>query len=129
MGGRALTNELKKLAGHVVNVLPDGTQVTRAEALAELIWKYALGWVEETRDEHGNRRKVEHPPVAWAMQYVFERSEGKAPVANAEASTGMRAADRVRELARDRINSMAAVAAGPPKMPRKHEAQDGQGNP
>lgn len=120
-GGRALTTELKKLAAQVHTVADDGTQMTRAEVLADLIWKMALGYVEkiETRDADGNRKIHEeyHPPVAWAMQYVFERTEGKAPQAVQEENAGMKAADKVRELSRQRLNSIAKVASGIPPVP------------
>lgn len=118
-GTRALTGELKKLAGEVHTVTDDGTPVTREQALAELIWKQALGWMEVTRDENGNRKEIPHPPVAWAQQYLFERMEGKAPQATTEDTGGMKAADKVRELSKDRINKLARVAIGPPKLPKK----------
>jgi len=119
LGTRALTNELRKLAAEVHTITNDGTPVTREQALADMIWKLALGWTETVLDEEGNRKKVTHPPVAWAMQYLFERIEGKAPQAIVEDAGGIKAADRVRELAKDRINSLARVAAGPPSIKKK----------
>lgn len=123
-GGRALTTELKKLAAQVHTISDDGTQLTRAEVLADLIWKMALGWTEkiETRDADGNRkiREEYHPPVAWAMQYVFERTEGKAAPMVMEEQTGMRAAEKVRELAKQRINSLSKSVLRPPvPLPKK----------
>jgi hypothetical protein len=118
-GTRALTSELKKLASEVHTITNDGTPVTREQALADMIWKLALGWTEVQRDEEGNAKKVIHPPVAWAMQYLFERIEGKAPQAITEDGGGIKAADRVRELAKDRINGLARVAAGPPSIKKK----------
>jgi len=118
LGGKALTDELRKLAMQVHTVLDDGTPVTRAQTLAELIWKLALGWVETTRDDDGNRKEIAHPPVAWAMQYVFERTEGKAAIAQSESVDRISATDKVRDLAKARINKLAAVTVGPPKIPR-----------
>lgn len=118
-GTRALTGELKKLAGEVHTITDDGTPVTREQALANLIWKQALGWEEMTRDEMGNAKKVWHPPVAWAQQYLFERMEGKAPQAVSEDMGGMKAADKVRELSKERLNKLAKIAVGPPKIPKK----------
>lgn len=115
---RALTGHLRTLAGEVHTVTDDGTPVTREQALAELIWKQALGWTETTRDDSGNAKNVKHPPVAWAQQYLYERIDGKAMVMQPDGETGLKAADKVRELARDRVNALAAavVPSGPPKF-------------
>ncbi len=110
---RALTENLRRMASEVVDLLPDGTQITREERLAELIWKQALGYVEEVRNEEGTLTKVVHKPVAWAQQYLFERMEGKAAIAAPDASVGMRAADKVRALAKDRLNRIAETVTAP----------------
>lgn len=121
LGGKALTAELRKLAVEAIDVSPDGTPVTREQILSLLIWNQALGWTEtwwET-DSSGNRikREVKHKPVPWAQQYLFERMEGKAAQAMPEENGGVKAADKVRQLAKDRINSLARITAGPP-MPK-----------
>lgn len=118
-GSKALTNELRKLANEAFTITNDGTPVTREQKLAELIWKQALGWTETIRDDDGNPKTVVHPPVAWAQQYLFERLEGKAPQAIPEDSGGIKAVEKVRQLAKDRINNMAKVAAGPPPFRKK----------
>lgn len=117
MGGKALTAELRKLAGQAVSVDDNGDPITREMRLAELIWKQALGYTEVIRDEMGTETKRDHPPVAWAQQYLFERMEGKAPVAMPENDGTMKAADKVRQLSKDRVNALAAkiVPSGPPK--------------
>lgn len=121
IGSRALTSELRKLAQESHTVTTDGTPLTREQVLADLIWKQALGWVEviEERDDSGTMRRKEivHPPVAWCQQFLFERMEGKAPIAQGDSTGGVRAADKVRDLARQRINLLAKTAAGPPKRP------------
>lgn len=118
LGSRALTTELRKLGAEVVTVSDDGTQLTREEVLADLIWKQALGWTEKIveRDKDGNRseRELRHNPVAWAQQYLFERMEGKAPQALVEEGTGIKASEKVRDLARQRINTLSKIASGPP---------------
>lgn len=118
LGSRALTAELRKLGTQVFTINDDGTQLTREEVLAELIWKQALGWVEKwtERDDRGTliQREVKHPPVAWAQQYLFERMEGKAAQAIADETGGIKAAEKVRDLARQRINTLAKIATGPP---------------
>ena len=122
LGGKRLTAELSRLGAEIHDMLPDGTPVTRDEQLAKLIWQKALGWVEETRDAEGNRKKKAHPPESWAMQYIWERREGKAPAALPDESGGKTAAQKVRELATQRLNSIARSSVGstpPPPPPFK----------
>lgn len=116
IGSKALTDELRKLAGEVVGTDAEGNPQTRAQALAGYIWKIALGWTEITTDSNGTRKEIRHDPVAWAVQYVWERTEGKAAQAQVEETNRVSAAAKVRELAKERINKMAAVASGPPKL-------------
>lgn len=115
LSAKVLTENLRKLAAEAIDITADGTPVTRADRLAELVWQFALGWVEEGRDEEGNKYRKVHSPVGWAMQYLFERTEGRVPQAAVEEHMGVRAADKVRELSKQRINAAAAVALGPPK--------------
>lgn len=112
IGGKALTAELTRLGKLAHTVLNDGTPVTKDEVLAELIWSQALGWTEETLDDEGNKQKIVHKPVAWAQQYIIERREGRAPQSVPDQAEGIRAADKVRKLAQDRINTLARKTAG-----------------
>jgi hypothetical protein len=118
---RALTGELRRMANEAVTITDDGTPVTREQLLSQLIWKQALGWDEETCDDDGNRKLIKHPPVAWCQQFLFERIEGKAQVAVTDNESGIKAADKVRELSKDRINKLAAVKMGPPSRKPKSE--------
>lgn len=110
LGSKALTAELIRLASEVVGT----TGQTRFQILADLIWKWAIGWTEVKGD-----KTITYPPVEWAAKYVFERIEGKAATAEAEVGERITAADKVADLARQRINKMANVAAGPPKRTKK----------
>lgn len=113
-GGRHLTTSLRKLAAEIVDVDESGDPLTRAEKLAAMIWKMALGYTEDTRDDHGNLKRIVHPPVQWAIQYVYERMEGKAPLATPDDGNKIRAVDKVSELAKARINDITARVIGPP---------------
>lgn len=115
MAARALTKELAALAGEIHGLDADDNPITRRQALADLIWKFALGWEEVSRDDVGNVTRVQHKPAPWAMQYIFERIEGRAAVAVMGNEGSKKASEKVRELATDRINAMSASAAGPPK--------------
>lgn len=112
LSGKQLTNHLRTLAEEMISVTDAGDPITRAQALADLIWKFALGWTEEYRDDNGTLVKKKHPPVAWAMQYLFERTEGRAPVSMPENEGGLKAADKVSDLAKQRVNQRAKAAAG-----------------
>ena len=112
---RALTTEVRKLAEEAFSVTDDGTPLTRAEALARLLWNLALGYKEKVRDDSGTMKEVSHPPIAWAAQYLYERLEGRPQTAIAEDETRVKAAEKVRELSKQRLNKMAAaVVVGPP---------------
>lgn len=115
LSGKHLTENLRRLSSEAIDITPTGDPITRADVLAQLIWKQALGWTEEGRDDLGNKFRKVHPPVGWCQQYLFERMEGRSPQASAEETTGIKAADKVRDLAKQRINAMASIAVGPPK--------------
>jgi hypothetical protein len=112
---KALNSALRKLSCELYSAEEDGTPITRADALAKIVWCKALGWMEEYRDESGNLKKEFHKPEPWAIQYVFERLEGKSSQAVPEQEVGVRAADKVRALAKERLNKLAVIAAGPPQ--------------
>lgn len=121
LGGKALTAELRKLAVSLHTTDSEGNPISKEQALSDLIWKMALGWEEITKDENGNLIRKIHPAVAWAMQFLFERIEGKAPQSTTENEGSMKAATKVRQLAKDRINAMTVKTAigGPPKRVKK----------
>lgn len=112
---RALTKHLQSLGQEMHTIDDQGNPITREEALARLLWNMALGYVEKVRNNEGNWEEVAHKPVAWAMQAVWDRREGKVPLAIGEDDNRIKASDRVRELAKDRLNALARTAAGPEK--------------
>lgn len=131
---RALTRHLHELGAEAHTVADDGTILTREEALARLLWDKALGWEEVTRDEDGNVKRIKHKPESWAIQYIYERREGKAAAATVEEDNRIRTSERVRELARDRLNRLAEAAVnadgssgksakGPPKYNPNRDAE------
>lgn len=112
---RALTKHLQALGQEAVTINDAGDPITREEALARLLWNMALGWTEKARNDEGNWVEVIHKPVAWAMQAVWDRREGKVPQAIGEDEGRIKASDKVRELAKDRLNALAIAAAKPAK--------------
>jgi hypothetical protein len=119
---KALTGELRKLAQQAVTIDDEGNAVTREQKLAELLWNLAIGYTEAKRDPQGNLKEVKHEPVAWAVQMMFDRMEGRPQVAVQENETGIKAVDKVRELSKQRLNAIASAKIGPPKKKAKVEA-------
>ncbi len=113
--GAALTTELRKLAQEIHTVDDAGAPITKEQALAALIWKQALGWVEEVRDDKGAVKRTLHPPVAWAQSMLFERIEGKAQVTQEQTGARISAKETVSELAKQRLNALARGAKPSPK--------------
>lgn len=122
LGARQLTKLLSAELEKVVDILDDGTQVTNKEKLIQQVVRQAVGWTEEKRDDSGNLTKIVHAPVGWCQQFCFMQVEGKAPMAVQEETPGIRAADKVRDLAKQRMNALAkqvtapAKPSGPPKF-------------
>lgn len=114
----ALTNKtisryLEELGAQIHSVDDEGNPVTREHAIADLVWKMALGYTEKIRDlTTGQWKEVYRPPVAWAMELVWDRREGKVAQAQTEDVGKIKAADKVRDLARTRLNAL--VGGGPP---------------
>jgi len=108
---RQLTQHLREMAAEALTIDDEGSLVTRGEALAALLWKKALGY--ESVDSETSEVTY-HKPEAWAIQLIWERMEGKAPVAIPDDKGIMKIAERVSELAKNRINSFAEVAIAIP---------------
>lgn len=123
---KELTRHLRLMAAEADTLLDNGEVVTKAEALARVLWGKALGF-KKVEQRAGAMVEVEHMPEAWAIQMVWERLEGKVPNAMADDGGKMSATDRVSELNKSRINKMANSAttpkSGPPKLVRKKESE------
>lgn len=121
--GKELTKFLRQLAMEAEGFSPSGDVMTKAEKLAQILWKKALGSKEMVSTEAG-MREVTNAPEAWAIQMIYERLEGKVGPTAVEEGGKVTAAEKVSELARDRINSVlsgATVTATmkPPPLKRK----------
>lgn len=123
--GKELTRHLRDLAAEAETLADSGDVVTKAEALARLLWRKALGYKETIRNREGTLVETDHLPESWAIQLIYERIEGKAVPTTTEDAGKVTAAEKVSELSRNRINALAGVAVGepskptPPKLPRK----------
>ena len=81
--------------------------MSKAEALAYLIWNKALGYREEATGENGETVIVEHEPDKDMIKLVYDRIEGK--VANPEENKDreQKLPDKVSDTNRARLNKMA----------------------
>lgn len=116
---RELTNRLRELLAEVHDTIlnddKEAVLITKGEALAELLMKRALGWTEEVIEESGIpgktiARKVERSPERWAIELIYDRTEGKSPQALPDDKGGLTAADRVSEIARKKVNQLTEEA-------------------
>lgn len=118
MAGRTskqLTHHLRTLAAEAESVHDNGDIITKAEAMASLLWKYALGWEEPDPDDPG--KTIMHRPQQWAISMIYERLEGKAPAAVEDTSGTMSVADRVSEAARNSLNAITLSVVGDDGLP------------
>jgi hypothetical protein len=107
--GAVLSKYLRALALEIHTTDNDGDPVSRAEALAELVWKHALGF-QRPKDEHkpdGPKEVI--PPATWAIELLYNRIEGKIPLAVVE-DQGRSLTEKVTELGKARINSLAKAS-------------------
>ncbi len=102
--GKILTRYLEIIAEEKTEMIQgaDGEDklVTKAEALARIIWRRALGYTE--LDVKSNVDIV-HQPEQSKIGLIFDRIEGKAPMAGEDTKNKITAAQRVTELGKDRI--------------------------
>ena len=106
--GAVLTKHLRALAAEASEqIADDGSVLTRAEALALLIWGRALGWVE--KGDKGEQ--VNHKPEPWAISLIYERLEGRCPTAMDTGNKGT-VADKVSEMGVAAINDLTPEAGG-----------------
>jgi hypothetical protein len=114
--GAVLSKYLRALALDIETTNAEGDLVTKAQALAALVWKHALGFIE--RDPKTDVEVV-HPPDWRAIDTIFNRVEGK--VANAIVEdTGRSLTEKMTDLGRARINALAKASVEDPP----EEAED-----
>jgi hypothetical protein len=105
--GAILSKYLRALALDVETLDPNGDPMTKAQVLADLVWQHALG---EVRDLDNPDKKKRVPPAVWAIDILYNRIEGKIPVAVVE-DQGRSLTDKVSDLGKARINSLAKASA------------------
>lgn len=112
---RQLTKFLKELAMEAESIDDEGETITKGKALALLLFKKALGYAEIREDDEGVKRETYHKPESWAIQYIYDRLEGRVPQAATDEKDGPTIADKIREISKAKANAFAAGAQTEPR--------------
>jgi hypothetical protein len=108
--GLLLNTFLREIAEEETEFLKDDDDgdrmVTKAEALARMIWDRALGF-EEKRMEKDKEVTIEHPPDKFYVGILFDRIEGRAAPVSYGGKKQRTIADKVGEQSKKRINNIA----------------------
>ncbi len=79
--------------------------ITKDERLAREVWRRALGYEDEVKNEDGTVIHRVHPPDPRAQTFIFERREGKIVVPTGEEAITI--LERISALAISRSNKLA----------------------
>lgn len=109
--GQLLSQFIKSIALEETELVKgaDGEDrmATKAEALARLTWKKALGYTETQKDAEGKLVDIVHIPDKTMMAVLWDRMEGRAPLMSPDKKGGRTIADRVSEQNKKRTNKIA----------------------
>lgn len=108
--GKLLSSYIRQIAEEQTEMVQDpksgeDTMVTKAEALARLIWKKALGYKEVTI-KNGSPIETFYHPDKYLMTLLFDRMEGRAPLVIGEGGDKMTVAERISEQGKKRVNEI-----------------------
>ncbi len=98
--GKLLTQFLETIAEEKTELGENDELITKAEALARLIWKRALGYKELDVKTNTDRY---YPPEHSKIGLIFERIEGKAPMAGEDKTKKTPLSARVSEVGKKNI--------------------------
>ena len=90
----------------LVKIDGEDQMATKAEALARLVWKKALGYTEQKAEE-GSLIDYYHAPDKTMIGLLWDRMEGRAPLMNPEKGNKRTIADKVSEQGKKRSNKIA----------------------
>ena len=115
--GQLLSHFLRQIAEERTELIKDSGEdriATKAEALARQMWKDALGYKElepvyRNGELKGHKEVVHHPNRAM-MELVFNRIEGRAPLAIQEGDDKITVTERVSEEGKKRISKAGGLA-------------------
>lgn len=111
--GQLLSKWLREIAEEETEFIKDDNgedrMVTKAEAVARLIWKKALGYSEKKINSKGIEVTENHPPDRAMMSMIFDRIEGRAPVSTDMGKKKRSVADKVSEQGKLRIKQAGKI--------------------
>lgn len=110
--GQLLSKWLRQIAEEETEFIKDDDgedrMVTKAEAVARLIWRTALGY-SEVKIENGKEITTNYPPNRAMMNLLLDRIEGRAPVSTDMGKKKRSVADKVSEQGAKRIKDAGGV--------------------
>ena len=113
--GRLLSEHLRKIAQEETEFVkhPDGDRmVTKAEALARLMFKLALGWEEVTYKKDDEKITKIHNPSAGMIALIWDRIEGRSVPLVGDGKQGRTLPKKVSEENKKRMNLLATGGDG-----------------
>jgi hypothetical protein len=113
---KILTTQIKNVLSEKTEVEMDDdgipVMVTKGEKLARLVVRMALGYKEEVERTYNEKKVIDtvvHGPHAGMIGLIYDRLEGKIPMAKEEEITSRKIADRVSDQGRNRINAAGKI--------------------
>lgn len=107
--GQILSQYIRAIAEEKTEVLlgEEDRMITKAEALARILWKHALGFEETDPDDP--IKTIKHRPSLAHASLVYDRMEGRAPLMTDKKIDRASAADKVTEQGKIRINKVGGL--------------------
>ena len=108
--GQLLSRFVRDIALEKTELIKDADgedqMVTKAEALARMIWQRGLGFTEQ-KIINGALTDIEHLPDRVYVGMLWDRMEGRAPLMNPDKKDRRTIADKVSEQGKKRLNKIA----------------------
>ena len=107
-----ITDFLKKIANEdteMVQIRGEDVMVTKAEALARLMWKMALGFEESKITASGEVKDIIHNPDKGMMNTIIDRVEGRAIPTVTTGKGGRTVTDKISEQGKSRISEAGGI--------------------
>ena len=111
--GLILSSLLRSIAEEVTELaVIDGEDkmVSKAEALARLTWKHALGFTEKRMNDSGIECEIIHLPDRIYATMLYDRLEGRVAAVDEGKKEKRTVADKVGDQNKKRLNKIAGDA-------------------
>lgn len=105
--GRLLSHFIKEIATEEVAFVDrdsgEDLLITKAEAVARIIWRDALGWTEVP----DSGKPIVHKPDKSMIHLIFDRIEGKVGSSEDYKKKDTKIYDKISDVAQKRINKLS----------------------